>query len=223
MPRLPDLNLITELIAVGRRNRPGTVIRPTHVTIHNTDNDDAGADARAHSGFVRNTGYYMVGERRNYVSWHFTVDDNVAIRHLPINELGYHAGRGNAVSVAIEICMNRGINQVAVNERAALLTAGLIRQLGISQANVVTHKSWTNKACPSQLLNNRIEGQKWRDFLALVAQFVSDLDQAGSPDLIARDAIESAPAEAVEDLPVEAIEADIDHELVRKQMQSKEP
>ena len=53
-----SLNLIEELIAAGRPNRPGSPIAPRFVTIHNTSNTGSKADARAHSRFVRNTGFY---------------------------------------------------------------------------------------------------------------------------------------------------------------------
>jgi N-acetylmuramoyl-L-alanine amidase CwlA len=77
MTTLPELNLLIEIIAEGRPNRPGTIITPNFLTIHNTDNDDRGAGAKAHSGFVRNTGYYILHGERHYVSWHFSVDDQL--------------------------------------------------------------------------------------------------------------------------------------------------
>ena len=53
-----SLAISEELIAPGRPNRPGTKINPTYITIHNTANSNEGADADAHSRFVRNKGYY---------------------------------------------------------------------------------------------------------------------------------------------------------------------
>ncbi len=56
---LGSINLIEELIPKSRLNRPGSKISVTKLTIHNTDKTSAGADANAHSSFVRKTGYYM--------------------------------------------------------------------------------------------------------------------------------------------------------------------
>ena len=44
-------------------------------------------------------------------SWHYTVDDIKVIKQLPINEKGWHAGKGNSSSIGIEICMHEGIDQ----------------------------------------------------------------------------------------------------------------
>ena len=147
-----DLNLKVELIPEGRKNRPGDIIRPTFITIHNTDNVSKGADAGAHSGFVRNKGYYMWQGRKNWVSWHYTVDDQEMIKQLPVNEVAYHAKSGNSRSVAIEQCMHQGIDVAAADERLCQLVAQLRLILSISRHKVVPHKYWTGKNCPSQLI-----------------------------------------------------------------------
>ncbi len=220
MLQAQDLNLREEFIAEGKHNRPGTIIRPTHVTIHNTDNDSPGADAPAHSGFVRKTGFYMLNGSKHWVSWHFTVDDKVAIKHLPLNELAYHAGPGNGVSVAIEICMNQGIDQAAANERAALLTAGLLNSLNVAIDNVVPHKKWTGKICPHLLLDHEALGAKWTAFIDLVRQFQASLgQQEGAPFASSQDmeSMRSMRATPVEEIAPEALAADIDHAAMREQ------
>lgn len=216
MPTLPDLNLKVELIAEGRDNRPGIDISPTFITIHNTDNDSPGADANAHSSFVRNVGFYMLNGEKHPVSWHFSVDDKRAIRHLPLDELGFHAKSGNGKSVAIEICMHRGIDQGAANTRAALLVATLMKSLFIPIEKVVTHKHWTGKACPSKLLNGVAEGAKWQAFRTEVRGFATAIAGGEGP------IISSIPIEG----PVGSgrprrqpvardLERDLDHEMVR--------
>jgi N-acetylmuramoyl-L-alanine amidase CwlA len=147
------LNLKNGIIPQGRPNRSGRQISATHITIHNTSNPNKGADAEAHSRFVREKGFYVLKSGKiNYVSWHFTVDDNRVIKHLPLNERGIHAGGGNGVSIGIEVCMNKGIDQEAADVRAARLVAGLMFDLGIERANIKPHKFWTNKDCPTLLL-----------------------------------------------------------------------
>lgn len=147
------LNLTEESIATGRDNRPGIIIKPTSITIHNTDNSAPGANANAHSRFVRDTGYYLHNGKKRQVSWHFTVDDLQVIKQLPLNELAFHAEAGNRSSLAIEICMNAGIDQAAANERAAKLVAALLYDLRLDVSGIKTHKDWTGKNCPSLLLS----------------------------------------------------------------------
>ena len=173
---LDKINLKVELIPEDRPNRPGTSIRPTHVTIHNTSNTNRGADANAHSRFVRYTGYYEHNGKKNWVSWHYTVDDRVAIRHLPDTEKGWHAGEnGNAKSIAIEICMHQGINQPAANERAACLTAWLLNEHGLGVDAVVKHQHWTGKRCPALLISDA----HWADFISMVKACTEAIKRSG--------------------------------------------
>jgi N-acetylmuramoyl-L-alanine amidase CwlA len=223
MPAAPSLNLSVELIGEGRPNRPGDAIRPTHITIHNTDNPNPGADAKAHSRFVRNTGFYLDNNgNRNDVSWHFTVDDAVAIQQLPMDELGYHAKRGNGKSVGIEVCMHRGIDQARANERASLLVAALMKELAVPIERVVTHKHWTGKACPSRLLNQAQEGAIWAAFKRRVADHASELERPGAPSLLEAARAAGRPRGQLEsmDKPIapERLENDLDHDGVRDQL-----
>lgn len=153
------LNLTIDIIPKNRSNRPERNIAPKYLTIHNTGNNNYGADALAHGRFIKNP------ETR--VSWHYTVDDRCCIKHLPIDEMGYHAGtqQGNNTSIGIEICMNQGINQSAANERAATLAAILMYDLNLSINQVVPHYYWGEKNCPQLLLENGKPGQIWQKFL----------------------------------------------------------
>lgn len=166
------LNLSEELIPAGKRNRPGTKITPSFITIHNTDNAKPGADAVMHSKFVRTTGHYVDKKGKvHWVSWHYTVDDKRVIKHLPLRERAYHAGtKGNGASIAIEICMNKGIDQPAAFLRAARLVAALLYDHKLTEDSVVTHMKWTSKLCPSLLLDNGKLGAKWGKFIDLVRE-----------------------------------------------------
>lgn len=161
-----DLNIVVDLIPRGNSNRPGTPLRASKITIHNTDNDDPGADARAHCLYQKGA-----DAQRRQVSWHFTVDDHSIYQSLPVSEVGWHAGSpaGNARSIGIEICENRGIDQEAANDRAARLTAALLHELGIDlDGNVVQHHDWSGKDCP-MLLRHPASG--WTGFLQKVAGY----------------------------------------------------
>lgn len=157
------LGIIVDLLPSGLATRPGRRIRPTTLTIHNTDNPGPGADAEAHNRYIR--GRDAVARR---VSWHFTVDDSVIYQHLPVNEMGWHAhAAANASSLGIEICMHHGINEAAAYDRAAQLCVFLGMQLGITvPEGLRQHHDWTGKNCPS-VLRGRPDG--WRTFLDRVA------------------------------------------------------
>jgi N-acetylmuramoyl-L-alanine amidase/Penicillin-insensitive murein endopeptidase len=173
------LNLEENLIPKGRTNRPGTANSLSFITIHNTDNTDAGADARAHGNFVKNTGYYIYNGSKNWVSWHYTVDDKRIVKHLPIEEKAFHAGSANTQSIAIEICMFRGIDQDAAFLRAARLCAVLLYDLSSLNGDIQKikpHQFWTGKNCPRLLLNNGRVGSKWNQFLQMVQEQLDSIE-----------------------------------------------
>ena len=167
-----QLNFEINFIPQGKKNRPGTLISPVFVTIHNTGNTTAGADAIMHGKFLTNSGFYMLNGKKHFVSWHYTVDDKRVVKHLPFNEKAFHAVDGNSVSIGIEVCMHQGIDQAKAFLNAARLTALLlfeVKALKKDISKVVPHKHWTGKNCPALLLDggNTI-GQKWQGFLDLI-------------------------------------------------------
>lgn len=194
--------VVVELIAPGRKNRPGTPLKPLSITIHNTDNPNAGAGAVAHSKFIRNTGYYMLNGKQHWISWHYVVDDKFIIQNIPVSEQAWHAGPGNASSIGIEICMNAGMNAAAAYQNAAALVATMVNDLGLKASDIVTHESWTGKHCPSVLL----QGDNWQKFINLIAQNLSGHGLA--PLVTGLDADDFAIARQNEPLP------DIDHDLL---------
>ncbi len=157
-----------ELIAPGRPNRPGTPLKPRSVTIHNTANTNRGANAAAHSKFVRNKGYYELRGKKHWVSWHYVVDDKQVIQQIPLNEQAWHAGAANAASVAIEICMHSDMNEAQAYDNAAALVATLVTDLELVASDIVTHQSWTGKNCPQVLL----VGDRWQRFVNRIGQLV---------------------------------------------------
>ena len=79
---------ITEYIApVSDQNRPGTIKPSTeYITVHDTANNAAGANASAHANYVSQGG--------GGTSWHYTVDEKGVYHQIPDNEVAYHAGDG---------------------------------------------------------------------------------------------------------------------------------
>jgi N-acetylmuramoyl-L-alanine amidase len=173
-----ELNLEEDLIPVLNSNRPGRLMTPDKITIHETDNESDGAGAIAHA-------YYMKGEdaRKRQVSWHYTVDDKMCIKSVPINEIAWHAAsaEGNSRSIGIEICVNGDSNKKNADERAAKLVAVLMYDLGISIENVVTHNYWSGKNCPRNLLDNGRPGAKWQKFLDNVTKKLDSITPIAPP------------------------------------------
>ena len=231
MPTRPEmgasLNLSEVMIAQGKRNRPGLLMRPKFITVHNTDNSKVGADADAHARFVTKKGYYTRNGKKIWVSWHHTVDDGEVIKHLPIHEVAYHAGESaNTMSIAIEICMNSGIDHAKANDRAARLVAVLLHDLNSTVEKVRTHKSWTNKNCPSRLLSNA-DNLDWNDFVSLASGHLSSITSEPPADILSMD-LEHFPddaavaAQSFSEEVREDLQNDIDHEAVAASLREGE-
>src|SRR5699024_679806 len=146
-----------------RKQRPGGVMVPRYITVHNTANTNRGANAEMHARYLHN------GASGRTVGWHFTVDDKEIRQHLPTNEHGWHAGdggkgAGNLTSIGIEVCENIDGNF----DKAVANTHWLVRKLmsdhKIVIDNVVPHKHWSGKNCPRKLL------PIWDDFIAGVRE-----------------------------------------------------
>ena len=172
-----EVRLKVDLVPRGTHGR--RVVRPMkprYITIHSTQNWTA--DATRHSLALKRGALRAPkrrgGNRIGYLIWHFTVDDKVAIQHLPTSEQGEHAdfdGPGNRYSIGIEMCEHRGSSRAATLERTAKLSAVLMKKHGIPLKNVVPHYHWPrrgasppNKNCPHFLLDNGRPGAKWRAF-----------------------------------------------------------
>ncbi|ERH57449.1 MULTISPECIES: N-acetylmuramoyl-L-alanine amidase [Bacillus amyloliquefaciens group] len=150
--------IIQDFIPSGSSNRPGYSMNPLYITVHNTSNTAKGANAASHARFVKNN-------PSTGVSWHFTVDDTEIYQHLPLNENGWHAGDGNSgtgnrKSIGIEICENSDGDFEKAVANAQWLIKKLMKEQGISLANVVPHQRWSGKYCPHKLLD------RWDSFKA---------------------------------------------------------
>jgi len=194
------MKIIAKIIPNGRPNRPGRGVRLLKITIHNTGNTSKTANAKAHGNYLINT-----NEKK---SWHFTCDDKNTYQHLPTSEIGYHAKSGNSSSLGIEICENAGIDQIKANDNAAELTAYLLSKHNLTIEDVVTHKSWTNKKCPSLLLNGPNEGPKWEAFISRVSYFKSLKSKQEIQGLVSSSEMKLDPAIPADDL------IDLDHSTI---------
>lgn len=152
----------------GRRwNRP---MQPRYITVHSTQNYTG--DAHAHAKALKRGA--LKGGVCGYLCWHFTVQEDVVIQHIPTNERGEHAdfdGPGNRYSIGIEMCEHKGNDLARTIDRTAQLTAMLMYHHGIALENVVPHYHWprrgkspAHKNCPHFLLENGKPGATWAWF-----------------------------------------------------------
>jgi len=177
-----DLNLRSMIIPRGTAGRHVEFpMRPAYITIHSTQNKGATADNHGQAllnGRLRASSSH---NRTGYLTWHFTVDDQEVVQSLPVNIQGEHAdhdGPGNRMSIGIEICeFHDPARQAAAIARAARLAGWLRKRYGIPLSRVVPHYHWPQhhfeghqKNCPAILLENGEPGEKWREFLRLVAR-----------------------------------------------------
>ncbi|AUG37120.1 N-acetylmuramoyl-L-alanine amidase [Bacillus velezensis] len=151
------VKITKDFIPVGHNNRPGYAMNPAYITVHNTANTARGANAAMHARYEKNP--------ETPTSWHFTVDEKEIYQHLPLNENGWHAGDGNSgngnrKSIGIEICENSDGDFGKAVTNAQWLIKKLMKEQGISLANVVPHQHWSGKYCPRKLLD------RWDSFKA---------------------------------------------------------
>ncbi len=161
--------------APNNPNRPMWGGRPKWITIHETDNYNAGANAAMHDRYVHGS------EHGGGASYHAVVDDQESIQLLPWTSAGYHigdgdGGEGNNTSIGMELCVNKGSDFTKTVDRAARLTAALLHEFGLPLERVRQHGSWwsprhpnVHKNCPDNLKTGRL-GPTWDGFIALVAR-----------------------------------------------------
>lgn len=147
---------ITENVSYGSGNKK------KYITVHETDNTKATADAEAHGNLQAN------GNSR-LASWHYTVDDKEAVQSFSHSIRCWAAGtdKGNNESIQVEICVNSDGNYKKAVENAAELVAYIAKKEGIPLANVVQHNHWSGKNCPSKMRSGKAH-YTWSSFKRLV-------------------------------------------------------
>ena len=163
--RKTDTGLVIKemLVAAGRKNRPGGANPCKYITIHETGNKARGADAEAHGAYLRGD-----SAQASRVSWHYTVDEDSIVQHLPDGERAYHAGdgangTGNAESIGIEICVNEGGDFERAKANAAALVRLLMAEHKVPVERIKQHHDWSGKDCPYTI---RHTSGGWDKFLA---------------------------------------------------------
>lgn len=166
-----------DIIDVTPGFRPGTKMNSTlpeeykfndenivWVVIHDTANSNVGAGAELHARYLR-------GQAENngrQASWHYTIDHIEAYRHLPEDEVAYHAGDGSALpglervspslgggnrnGIGIETSIQRDAHMFRVWANAASLAADLLVKYNLPLAHQRYHQDYSGKACPNTLI-----------------------------------------------------------------------
>jgi len=177
-----EVGVKVDLLKKGKVGRMGWAMNPQAITIHSTQNYSQGADIYRHALGMKNGRFRATkrpgGNRTGYLTWHFTVQQNAAVQHLPTREQGEHAdftGPGNRTSIGIEMCENPGNDLAWTVDRTARLAAYLMYVHRIPLNQVVPHYHWPrygtsplHKNCPHFLLNNGVPGPTWQWFLSRV-------------------------------------------------------
>jgi N-acetyl-anhydromuramyl-L-alanine amidase AmpD len=170
------MNLVQRLIPTKFTNtRPGYKMTPELITLHETDNPSARANAEAHARLQE-------GGNSRQASWHVQVDDTQAIQSIPFNEVAWAAGDGangpgNRTSIHIEICVNSDGDYKKAVANAAQVTKQVMQQFNIPICNVVQHNKWSGKNCPSIMRSGKA-GVTWNDFLKMCGQSQPEADSA---------------------------------------------
>lgn len=160
----------TELINIPAKNRPGTKRQIKYIVIHETGNKDEGANAEAHSVYLR------VNDT-DFNSWHYTVDETSIVHHIPDNEIAYHAGDtskktgGNQNGIGIELCVNSGSDFEKTINNAAKLSAYLMNFYGLKLDSLKQHHDFTGKECPENILKNK----RSDEFKKLVGTYLKEI------------------------------------------------
>lgn len=156
----------------------GVTISPAYIVIHETDNEDAGANAIAN----RN---YFANHPEAEASTHFVVDDHSIIQCLELNQKGWHVGdnRGhsditNSNTIGIEICVNSDGDYTKARANAIELVKYLISVTGIPASRVVRHYDASGKWCPRRMLNTP---SLWTDFKNLVSNGSANATYSEAP------------------------------------------
>lgn len=134
-----------------------------YITVHQTGNTRAGADADAHARLQKN--------KTSGTAWHYTVDDKESIQSFDhkfqLWAAGDGRGKGNTESIHVEICVNSDGDYKKAVENGAQTVANIMKKEGISIANVKQHNFWSGKNCPEQIRAGK-NGITWNDFMKMV-------------------------------------------------------
>lgn len=160
--RLIVSDAVSNRVSFGRGNPKN------YLTIHQTGNTAAGANAKAHHNLQARSG---IG-----YGWHWQVDDHEAIQTHDHDFKIWHAGdgrgKGNTESISIEICVNLDGDYNQSVENGEKLAAMILKEENIDISRMVQHNYWTGKNCPEQIRACK-NGICWSHFVEKVRGYLN--------------------------------------------------
>lgn len=160
--RLIVSDAVSNRVSFGRGNAK------RYLTIHQTGNTSAGANAKAHHNLQARSG---IG-----YGWHWQVDDHEAIQTHDHDFKIWHAGdgrgKGNTESISIEICVNLDGDYNQAVENGAKLASIILKEENIDISRMVQHNYWTGKNCPEQIRACK-NGICWSNFVEKVKGYLN--------------------------------------------------
>lgn len=153
----------TELIPTPSISRTGDLRKIKYIVIHETDNFSSDATAYNHSLYLQQV--------LDVNSWHYTVDELGVYRHVPDNEIAWHAGNaeGNQYGIGIELCVNSGSDFEVTFDNAARLVAKLLKEYKLPISAIKQHYDFSGKDCPAKI---RAE-DRMDEFIELVKYYLT--------------------------------------------------
>ena len=136
------------------------------ITVHETGNPAATANAQAHANLQSR------GNPGTSSSWHWQVDDIQAIQSYPHDVKCWHAGDGfgfgNEATVGIELCVNADGDWEQAKTNLVELLVHLSKLLGIPVNMIGQHFDRSGKNCPQRLRANN--NREWNQVIQRVTQ-----------------------------------------------------
>lgn len=178
----PPLKIIKEFLPLTKTY--GNTGRPIGITLHQTGAPGSGKNARWMANYQRSMASPSNFEQK---SWHFQVDDTLAIQSFAY-EVGCWAasdgsGPGNYSTVQIESCINSDGDYEKCIHNTAKLMAWICYELNFNPyKQIYTHYHWSTKAgrskwCPAQILNGK-QGWTLSKVIDLTAKYLNQLKDA---------------------------------------------
>lgn len=143
---------------------------PKYIVIHNTDNFNKGANAKAHAK-AQHDGHFS-----NMSCHYYTDDGDTAYQATPHNRGCWHVGANyggklygkasNKTTVGIEMCVQSGYNYEKAFQNTVELCKMLMKELNIPADRVIQHYDACAKNCPSQIR----ERGDWKRFKELISE-----------------------------------------------------
>ena len=141
--------------------------KPAYVVIHETDNWNKGADAKAHATAMKN------GNLDGTV--HYYVDSKSIYQTLDHADGAWAVGDGqgkygitNRNSINIEVCVNPETDYYTAVDKAEQLAAQLLKQYGWGTDRLKRHYDASRKNCPRRI---QAEG-RWPEFVQKTAAYM---------------------------------------------------